>query len=95
MYIERAEHDAIAGGAKITERSTTGHPGQMQSCPPRINAILGALLLQSAPAEVKMRARSRLGVKQHLRDPPLHSQTELMPRFNAIRHCLSRRSLTD
>ena len=49
MYIERAEHDAIAGGAKITERSTTGHPGQMQSCPPRINAILGALLLLSAP----------------------------------------------
>src|SRR5580704_3339083 len=64
-------------------------------CPPRINAILGALLLQSAPAEVKMRARSRLGVKQHLRDPPLHSQTELMPRFNAIRRGLSRHPLTD
>ena len=31
------------------------------------------------------RVRSRRGVKKHLRDPPLHSQTELMPRFNPPR----------
>src|SRR5580698_410985 len=41
------------------------------------------------------RARSRRGLTQHLRDPPLDSQTELMPRFNAIRHGLSRQPLTD
>src|ERR1700686_270444 len=39
------------------------------------------------------RVRSRRGVKKHLRDPPLHSQTELMPRFNAIRRGLSRHPL--